>query len=56
MFGIIYYFLTFQSLKSQLREESDCDIEHVQVQNVHSTFDISLVNSALIDSIAIEQA
>ena len=56
MFGIIYYFLTFQSLKSQLREESDCDIEHVQVLNVHSTFDISLVNSALIDSIAIEQA
>ena len=31
MYGIIYYFLIFQSLKSQLREESDCDIEHVQV-------------------------
>lgn len=29
--GIIYYFWMFQSLKSQLREDSDCDIENVQV-------------------------
>ena len=31
MYGIIYYFWMFQSLKSQLREDSDCDIENVQV-------------------------